>query len=109
MTRCFTYISDAIDCVLKSFNSTKSDTKTFNIGNKTEVSIADLISYAIKLHNGNAKVKKINTRKKYGEKYQDIQRRVPNVEYARKILRWRAKISYKEGIIKTLNWYLNKS
>ena len=40
MTNDFTYISDAIDCVLKS--TTKSDTKTFNIGNKTEVSIADL-------------------------------------------------------------------
>ena len=108
MTRCFTYISDAINCVMKAFYSPKSNLKTFNIGNKTEVKIKEIINYAVKIFPGKVKVVNIDTKKKYGAKYQDIQRRVPNVSYVKKILNWEAKISYKAGVKKTLEWYLSK-
>ena len=106
MTRCFTYIDDAISCVLVAFKKSNSDLKTFNIGNKKEVKINDVINFAIKSYDKKAKIKKINTKLRYGQKYQDIQRRVPNVRYAEKILKWKACTTYQEGIIKTINWYL---
>ena len=106
MTRCFTYIDDAIDCVIKAFKNSKSNFDTFNIGNKKETKIKDIIKFAIKSYNSKAKILNINTKKKYGYKYQDIERRVPNVKHAKKILNWEAKTLYQEGIIKTIKWYV---
>jgi nucleoside-diphosphate-sugar epimerase len=106
MTRCFTYIDDAIDCVIKAFKNSRSDLNTFNIGSKKEVKINNIINFAVKSFNTRAKIIKVDTQKKYGKKYQDIDRRVPNVEFVKKKLNWEAKTSYQVGITKTIQWYL---
>jgi UDP-4-amino-4-deoxy-L-arabinose formyltransferase/UDP-glucuronic acid dehydrogenase (UDP-4-keto-hexauronic acid decarboxylating) len=43
----------------------------------------------------------------YGEGYQDIERRVPSVEKARKLLGWKPKVDLDTALRKTLEFYLN--
>ena len=45
-----------------------------------------------------------DTVKEYGEKYEDIPDRVPNVDKAEKVLNWRAPTSVTEGIRKFIAW-----
>ena len=46
----------------------------------------------------------ISTKDKYGNVYEDIPRRVPDVTKAFKLLGWKPKTSMQEGVTKTVEW-----
>ena len=112
-TRCFTYVDDAIDAVLLASSNEKALGQVLNIGSNTETSIKDLVNLCIEYSGNNLTPEVFITQKEYGELYEDIERRVPNVEKAFKILGWRANTDLKEGIklnvkwIKENNWWLD--
>jgi UDP-glucose 4-epimerase len=49
----------------------------------------------------------VSTKERYGEVYEDIPRRVPNVSKANSLLGWAPKTSMKDGVKKTVLWAKN--
>ena len=47
---------------------------------------------------------KVDTKAIYGNKYQDIERRVPAVEKVKRYVGWEAKTDVTSGLAKTLEW-----
>ncbi|OGT39849.1 MAG: epimerase [Gammaproteobacteria bacterium RIFCSPHIGHO2_12_FULL_36_30] len=103
-TRCFTYISDIIDGLISVWQSDKAVGEAFNLGNQNENSINELINIIIECSGKQITSTEFNTKKEYGEMYEDIPRRVPNAEKAETLLNWKAKIKLKEGVEKTIRW-----
>lgn len=103
-TRCFTYVGDVIDGVVRAATNPAAIGEVFNLGNPTEVSIGDVVRLCVEHSATGTKPVPIQTEKKYGAVYEDIERRVPDVSKARDRLGWRATTSVDDGIALTVKW-----
>lgn len=111
-TRCFTYIDDFIRGVIRASSTEAGENEVFNLGNTRETSIQDLASMVLDIADANIKPEYVDTHELYGDSYEDLEQRVPNVSKANEILGWEASTSLKSGIRRTLEWwrdYYNES
>jgi len=116
--RCFTYLSDGIDCLVKIIENrdNKADGQIFNVGNpKNDLSIKELaerLVAAIKTYPEFAAIASktqiipVQSDQYYGKGYQDIMTRTPSVRRAKDRLGWEPKVSLDEALKKTLDFYL---
>lgn len=116
--RCFTYIDDGIDALLKIIeNPAKVAYKrVFNIGNPYEdVSIHDLATQLIQAIKkfpayaekaSQTRLNIIDGDSYFGSGYQDVSLRVPAIRQAEQHLQWKPRIDLKTGLDKTLIFYL---
>lgn len=103
-TRCFTYVDDVIDGVVAAATEPRAVGQVFNIGNPTEVTIAEVVDLCIEHSGADVTPNKVLTSEKYGAVYEDIIRRVPDVTKARELLGWQARTPVREGIARTVAW-----
>lgn len=117
--RCFTYISDGIDALMRIIEkkAESANNKIFNVGNPTEnVSIRRLaemlIEYITTFYPAYAdkaqavKLIDVDAKSYYGVGYQDVSLRVPSIKHAREQLGWEPKVNMEVGLKKTLDFYL---
>ena len=103
-TRCFTYVDDAIEGIIKASRSKNSIGEVFNIGSNTETSMSDIVNLIIEISGNNLKPEIFETNKEYGSIYEDIPKRIPDVTKAKDLLNWEAQTSLREGIKRTIKW-----
>jgi UDP-glucose 4-epimerase len=106
-TRCFTYIDDIIDGVVRGARDEKALGQAFNIGSERETTVRELLELMLKVAGKKEilELEVVDVRKHLGEKYEDIPRRVPDVSKARELLGFKTKCSLEEGLKKTIEWY----
>jgi UDP-glucose 4-epimerase len=97
-TRCFLYISDCIDAFYSIVFNRKCDNQIFNIGSNKEIKIIQFAKLVKKLTRSKSKIL-INSNQltKFGG-YEDIIRRVPDIDKLKKKLLWKPKINIEEGL-----------
>lgn len=103
-TRCFTYVDDAVRGTIMAAESDNSLGEVFNIGNNKEITVKEVVDLAIEFSGKKLTADNVNTQEKYGKVYEDIPRRVPAVEKAKKVLGWQVEIPHQEGIKRTVEW-----
>lgn len=118
--RSFTYIDDSISALLKIIENKNNCAaqQIFNIGNpQNEISVrafAELLINLIKNYPAYAEAAQktelivTSAQDYFGKGYQDVNRRVPSIKKAQKILAWSPHISLEEGLRKTLDYHLKK-
>jgi len=104
-TRCFTYISDGIDGIMKVAHMPEAEGKAFNIGTNKETSMIELAKLMKKVGNFTSEIIMVPAEKIYGKGYEDIFRRVPDITRAKKILEWEPKVSLGEGLKLTIEHF----
>ena len=62
--------------------------KVINIGNDFEISINALAEKIIKETNSNSKIKYMPYEYAYGEGFEDMERRVPNIDLIKQLVGW---------------------
>ena len=98
-TRSFCYIDDQIDGLIKLMNS--SYVYPINIGNPHEITVMELATLIIQLTHTKSKIV-------YNElPSDDPTNRCPDIKKAKEILRWEPKYLLKDGIEKTINYFVN--
>ena len=105
-TRCFTFIDDAIEGVLKASESQLAEGEAFNIGSTHEMTIAKLAQRIIEIAGKSKELRpeSINPREIH-DSYEDLSRRVPEVNKAKRILGFEAKTSLDVGLRKTIEFF----
>ena len=103
-TRCFTYISDVIQGVVAAGERPAAIGGIFNLGTPVETSINELVEIVCKTVGHRPPVKYVGLDEVYGKGYEDIARRVPDVERARRVLDWVATTPLEIGIWETFRW-----
>jgi len=96
-----------VEGTLLALNGEKSVGEIFNIGSEEEVTINRLADLILELTGKLSKIKPrhIPYREFYGDNYEDTVRRVANISKAREMLGYEPKISLREGLKKTIEWY----
>ena len=90
-TRCFAHVLDVIDAVVLVAFSPDTIGKTINIGNNQEISINDLAQKVISQTNSLSKIKLTPYSEAYGHDFEDMERRVPNIDLIKNLVGWEPK------------------
>jgi UDP-glucose 4-epimerase len=84
-TRCFTYVDDAIDIILKLAQSEQAVGEVINLGSNHQISIKELARRIKRLTKSSSKIVFEPYQKYYGERFEDIKMRVPDLAKLKKI------------------------
>jgi UDP-4-amino-4-deoxy-L-arabinose formyltransferase / UDP-glucuronic acid dehydrogenase (UDP-4-keto-hexauronic acid decarboxylating) len=116
--RCFTDVDDGIEGLFRIIENKGGlcDGKIINVGNPVnEASIrelAEMLTEEFERHPLReqfpplAGMQKIESKRYYGDGYEDVQHRRPSIENARKYLDWQPGIPVKVSVRKTLDYFL---
>ncbi len=85
-SRCFGHVADVIDGLCKVLGSSECLGQVINLGNDEEVSITQLAERSIALTGSNSKIRYVPYSEVYGEGFEDMQRRVPSLEKAKRLV-----------------------
>jgi nucleoside-diphosphate-sugar epimerase len=103
-TRCFTFVDDAVTATVTAGTSEKSDGECFNIGSSDETTVQRAVQLATELAGGERAVVPVDTQERFGERYQDLRRRIPDTTKAYEVLGWRSSTGLSEGVARTIEW-----
>jgi len=87
-TRCFGHVLDAVDAVVRIAFSENTIGKVINIGNDFEISINDLAKKVIEQTNSKSEIVYVPYEEAYGDGFEDMERRVPNIELIKSLVGW---------------------
>jgi UDP-glucose 4-epimerase len=107
-TRSFTYISDHVNGIVACAEKEQANNQVFNIGNTYEITIRDLGIKIWKMIRPDSEPKLSLIPYETFGKYEDVQRRVPNIEKARTLLGFEPKVDLDEGLRTTILWQVKR-
>ena len=90
-TRCFGHVLDAVDAVVRIAFADNTIGKVINIGNDYEISINDLAKKVIEQTNSKSEIVYVPYEEAYGDGFEDMERRVPNIELIKSLVGWEPK------------------
>lgn len=116
--RCFTYISDAIDCIVRLVEDPEASCQQiFNIGNpRNEMSIRDMAHQMREIFEEKfagpdyrqPEIVEVPAVEFYGEGYEDSDRRIPNIDKARNLLGWEPTTDLHTTLEKSMEYYARR-
>ena len=90
-TRCFAHVYDVVDAVIAIAFAQNTIGKVINIGNDFEISINDLAKRIIGETGSQSEIVYVPYDEAYGEGFEDMERRVPNIDLIRDLVGWQPK------------------
>jgi len=98
-TRSFCYVEDLLDALVRFMDSSDDLIGPLNIGNPTEISIAELAKTIVKLTGSSSRLeyKPLPS--------DDPMQRCPDIALATEKLRWQPKVPLEEGLEKTIAYF----
>jgi UDP-glucose 4-epimerase len=90
-TRCFAHVYDVVDAVIAVAFADNTIGKVVNVGNDFEISINDLAKRVIKETGSQSKVVYLPYAEAYGNGFEDMERRVPNIDLINQLVGWKPK------------------
>lgn len=103
-TRCFTYIDDFVEGVRLASTRPEGENEAFNLGSTRETRIRDLAEMVVDIADADVEPEFIDTDELYGDSYEDLKRRVPDVSKAARELGWKTTTSLETGIERVVEW-----
>ena len=90
-TRCFAHVYDVIDAVIAIAFADNTIGKLINIGNDFEISINNLANRIIAETDSKSKIVYVPYKEAYGDGFEDMERRVPNIDLINQLVGWKPK------------------
>jgi UDP-glucose 4-epimerase len=90
-TRCFAHVYDVIDAVIAIAFADNTIGKVINIGNDFEISINELAQKIISETNSKSEIVYVPYEEAYGDGFEDMERRVPNIDLIHQLVGWKPK------------------
>jgi UDP-glucose 4-epimerase len=105
-TRCFTYVTDAVEATAQAGINPKADGQAINIGVNVETTVLEFAKLMLELYGETrSKIKFVTQEEVYGNSYEDIPRRVPDNTKMRTLLGVTPKVSLREGVQMSMDWF----
>lgn len=101
-TRDFNYVGNTVDGLIEIAKSDKSVGEVINLGSGTEISIGALIKKILFLIDKNVKI--VQEKERFRPDKSEVMRLVADNSKAKKLLGWEPRISFEDGLNKTIKW-----
>ncbi|NUQ53307.1 MAG: TolC family protein, partial [Phycisphaerales bacterium] len=85
-TRCFCYVTDTVEALVRLQNSTAAQGQVFNVGSDEEVTIVELAERVIRALHSSSPIVFLSYEQAYAKGFQDMLRRRPDVRRAERQL-----------------------
>lgn len=85
-SRCFGHVSDVVDALVKLIETPECYGQVINIGNPEEITIKALAEKAVEMTGSTSEIKYVTYEEVYGEGFEDMQRRVPCIDKAERLI-----------------------
>ena len=102
-TRCFTYVGDVVDALVKISRNPKAVGEIFNIGSTEEISIKELAELVKSMTKSNSEIVYIPYDKAYEEGFEDMQKRIPDLSKIREFIGYKPTTNLKEILEKVID------
>jgi UDP-glucose 4-epimerase len=90
-TRCFAHVYDVVDAVMQIAFATNTIGKVINVGNNFEISVIDLAKRILDETGSRSEIVYLSYEQAYGESFEDMERRVPNIDLIENLVGWKPK------------------
>jgi UDP-glucose 4-epimerase len=90
-TRCFAHVYDVVDAVMAIAFAQNTIGKVINIGNDFEISVNGLAKKVIHETGSKSKLVYVPYIEAYGDSFEDMERRVPNIDLINQLVGWKPK------------------
>jgi UDP-glucose 4-epimerase len=104
-SRCFCHVYDTVRALRLLAEAEGVSGQVFNIGTRREITIKDLASLLISKLDSKSTMKYIPYEEAYEAGFEDMRRRLPNIEKIKKVCSWQPKLSL-ENIIDDVAEYI---
>lgn len=95
-SRCFAHVQDAVDALVKVAFSKETIGRAVNIGNSTEISILKLAEFVKDRLKSSSDIVFLDYQAAYGDGFEDMQRRVPDVTLIKQLVGWEPQLSLED-------------
>jgi UDP-glucose 4-epimerase len=95
-SRCFAHVEDAVNALVKVAFSKETIGRAVNIGNSTEISILKLAEYIKDRLKSSSAIVFLDYQEAYGDGFEDMQRRVPDVTLIKQLVGWEPQLSLED-------------
>ncbi|KPK43187.1 MAG: nucleoside-diphosphate sugar epimerase [Phycisphaerae bacterium SG8_4] len=95
-TRCFCYVADVVEAVIRLMNCEHAAGRVYNIGSSEEISIEALADKIIEMTHSKSRKQYVPYEVAYGRAIEDMMRRVPSLERIKETVGWESKTSLEE-------------
>jgi UDP-glucose 4-epimerase len=85
-SRCFAHVLDVVDGLVAALSTPACYGQVVNLGNDAEVTINQLARLAVEMTGSTSEIRHIPYEEAYGEGFEDMRRRVPSLDKARRLL-----------------------
>ena len=92
-TRCFAHVYDVIEAVIAVAFTEGTIGKVINIGNDFEISIKELAQKIIAETSSASEIVYIPYEEAYGDGFEDMERRVPNIDLIKQLVGWKPQLN----------------
>jgi UDP-glucose 4-epimerase len=90
-TRCFAHVYDVVDAVMQIAFAPNTIGKVINVGNNFEISVIDLAKRILDETGSRSEIVYLSYEQAYGESFEDMERRVPNIDLIENLVGWKPK------------------
>ena len=95
-SRCFCYVGDTVEAMMKLMESDGSKGRVFNIGSVEEITIRDLAEKIIEKTGSKSRIELLSYEQAYGKDFDDMQRRVPCLKRIKEVVGFENKTTLDE-------------
>ena len=94
--RCFCYVADVVDAVVRLTNCEQTRGKVYNIGSTEEISIEALADKIIEMTGSKSKKEFVSYEVAYGRPIEDMMQRVPSLKRIKETIGWQPRTGLTE-------------
>jgi nucleoside-diphosphate-sugar epimerase len=97
-TRTFCHVADVVEAITALMSTPSAMGRVFNIGGEEETSIADLARLVKEVTGSASEIRNISHREVFGEGFEDLRRRVPDITRLCEAIDWQPRHSLRQII-----------
>jgi UDP-glucose 4-epimerase len=102
-SRCFCYVKDIVDAIIRLMECTKAMGKAFNIGSDEEITIEQLADTIVAMTKSKSKKEFVSYEVAYGRPIEDMMRRVPCLKRIKDAIGWIPRADLQETLHKIID------
>lgn len=104
-SRSFNHVSDTVSALIGLMHEPKAEGDVFNVGNGEEITIGELAKRIKEMTNSNSPIEYVPYEEAYGEGFEDMQRRTPNIEKIRALIHYHPRLKLEEMLQSVIDYF----